>query len=82
MSGLSPKPKSPERLDLVRVESAGYNDDGSLEVTVTYRYDPWCCNGFHEVADGVQAIHDMMEKSADRAYKKRINRINKEIGPL
>lgn len=81
MSGLEPKPRSPERLELLRVESAGFTD-GDLQVTVTFRYDPWCCNGFHEVADAVQAVHDMMDKSADRAYKKRTNRINKEIGPL
>lgn len=81
MSGLEPRIKSPERLELIRVDSAGYNE-GSVEITVTFRYDTWCCNGFHEVADGVQAIHEMVEKSVDRAYKKRTDRINKEIGPL
>jgi hypothetical protein len=77
MSGRDPKPKSPERLDLLRVDSAGYVD-GSVEVTVTYRYDSWCCNGFHEVADGVQAVHQMVDKAVGRAYKKRTDRINAE----
>jgi len=77
MSGRDPRPKSPERLDLLRVDSAGYVE-GSVEVTVTYRYDSWCCNGFHEVADGVQAVHQMLDKSAERAHKKRIDKINSE----
>ena len=77
MSGRDPKPRSPERLDLLRVDSAGYVD-GSIEVTVTYRYEPWCCNGFHEVADGVQAVHQMVDKAIARAYKKRTDKINAE----
>lgn len=77
MSGLDPKPRSAERLDLVRVDSADFAD-GSVEVTVTFRYDPWCCNGFHEVADGVQAVHQMVEKAVERAHKKRTDKINAE----
>lgn len=82
MSGLEPRIKSPERLDLVKVNSAGYTENGSIEVTVTYRYESWCCNGFHEVADAVQAVHQMMESSTERAYKKRVRKLEEDYKSL
>lgn len=47
----------PERLKLLnvgaRVEMVGEYEQ--VVVTVCYAYEPWCCNGAHEIADAIKA---------------------------
>ena len=37
------------------MEPAEIDEDGQVHVTVTYAYEPWCCNGAHELVDACKA---------------------------
>lgn len=69
----------PRRLTLLSDVRAGYMD-GRLQVTVTYTYDEWCCNGVHEVADAIKAIYTMLEESQDRNDLAAREALRKEFG--
>lgn len=64
--GYDYKPRDPRRLHLTNRITAGYDDSGLLQVTVTYRYDEWCCDGPHEVSDAITAIGEILEEAQDR----------------
>ena len=81
MSGLEAKPKSPERLRLTNIKSAGYGENG-LEITVTFTYDTWCCTGSHEIVDGIMCIQNTIAKAKEKARYKRIEQYNESIGAV
>ena len=59
MSGWDPKPASPERL---RVEQVSAEHVGDLVmVTMRLSYEPWCCDGGHELVDAVAAVAKSIE---------------------
>lgn len=58
------------------------NEYGVVRIHAEFTYNPWCCNGVHEVIDGLQTLHDVVEKSAHRAYKRRSRKIQEELGEL
>jgi hypothetical protein len=52
-----PRPADPRRLwDTIDRIDARYVDGDTVELTVTVRYSPWCCNGTHEIADAITAL--------------------------
>ncbi len=66
-----PRPKSPERLSLKKIDFAGIVD-GVPMVQATFEYDAWCCSDVHEVMDAITTLNNVIEKSSERAYKKRM----------
>lgn len=73
-----PRPKSPERLVLHPDVMARFVD-GVVRIDATLTYEPWCCNGAHEVIDALQTLHDVIQKSAEHAERRRVRKIQKEI---
>lgn len=73
-----PRPGNPERITLLKYESAGFNEEGSLLITATFRYEPWCCNDAHEIVDGVNALAKAIEQSQDSEREARLERLKDE----
>lgn len=74
-----PRPKSPERLRVSKVNSAQFDPEtGSLEVVVTFDYDRWCCNGSHEILDAITAVMETFEAASLQAEQERIKNLEKE----
>lgn len=71
MSGREARPRSPERLSVLRVDGAAFEDDGRLTVTVTVNYEPWCCCGPHELTDAVIAVAETLAVAAEDATRAR-----------
>lgn len=72
-----PRPKSPERLSLRKIDFAGMVD-GVPMVQATFAYDTWCCSDFHEVMDAVKTLNAVIEKAYENAYEKRNQALNEE----
>ncbi len=72
-----PRSKSPERLSLKKIDFAGIVD-GVPMVQATFDYDAWCCSDVHEVMDAITTLNNAIEKSSERAYKKRMAGARKE----
>lgn len=72
-----PRPKSPERINLRKIDFAGMVD-GVPMVQATFAYDTWCCSDFHEVMDAVETLNNIVEKASEKAYKRRIQALNEE----
>jgi hypothetical protein len=72
-----PRPKSPERINLRKIDFAGMVD-GVPMVQATFAYDTWCCSDFHEVMDAVETLNNIIEKSSEDAYEKRVQALNEE----
>ena len=72
-----PRPKSPERLHLWKIDFAGIVD-GVPIVKATFAYETWCCSDTHEVMDAITTLNDVIEKASEKAYKKRMDGARKE----
>ena len=72
-----PRPKSPERLSLRKIDFAGLVD-GVPMIQATFAYDTWCCEDFHEVMDAVETLNIVIEKASEKAYKTRMQGLRKE----
>jgi hypothetical protein len=72
-----PRPKSPERLSLRKIDFAG-TVDGVPMIQATFAYEAWCCNDVHEVMDAITTLNDVIEKASEKAYKKRMAGARKE----
>lgn len=72
-----PRPKSPERINLKKIDFAGLVD-GVPMVQATFAYDTWCCSDFHEVMDAIETLNNIIEKSSEDAYEIRIKALNDE----
>jgi hypothetical protein len=72
-----PRPKSPERLSLRKIDFAGLVD-GVPMVQATFAYDTWCCSDTHEVMDAIATLNEVIEKASEKAYKKRMTGARKE----
>jgi hypothetical protein len=72
-----PRPKSPERLNLRKIDFAGFVD-GVPMVQATFAYDTWCCESFHEVMDAVETLNNVIEKACEDAYDTRIQGLKAE----
>lgn len=78
-----PRPKSPERLSIKKVKSAGRdNKRGGIKVTVVFQYDTWCCTEAHEVQDAVNAVTETFEKAKRRAEKERNTFLQEEYSDI
>lgn len=73
-----PRPGNPERISLLKFEAAGFSDDGTVLITATFRYEPWCCNGSHEIVDGVNALSKAIEQSYESEMSARLKRLEDE----
>ncbi len=71
MSGHEARPRSPERLSVLRVDGAAFDEAGRLTVTVTFDYEPWCCSGPHELTDAVIAVTETLAVAAEGAARAR-----------
>lgn len=80
--GYDYRPKDPRRLHLSNRISAGYDDLGLLQITVTYRYDEWCCDGPHEVSDAITAIEEILTDAQDRRARADREEILREFGEI
>lgn len=76
-----PRPKSPERINLRKIDFAGMVD-GVPMIQATFAYDTWCCEDFHEVMDAVETLNKIIEKAQEDAYSERIAELNKELADL
>lgn len=72
-----PRPKSPERLHLWKIDFAGIVD-GVPIVKATFAYETWCCLDTHEVMDAITTLNDVIEKASEKAHKKRMTEARKE----
>lgn len=72
-----PRPKSPERLSLRKIDFAGMVD-GVPMVQATFSYDTWCCSDFHEVMDAVETLNSVIENSSETAYEARMQGLREE----
>lgn len=77
-----PRPGNPERISLLKFESAGYSTSGEVLITATFRYDAWCCNGSHEIVDGINALATAIEQSVEHEHRERMNRLEEEYRDL
>lgn len=82
MSGNDPKPRSPERLTMMRDIVARWDEDRGLLVTVTFRYDEWCCGEAHEAVDAIATIYEVFDKAQLRAAKKRYEKHQRELDEI
>jgi hypothetical protein len=73
-----PPPESPERISLLKFESAGFSDDGTVLITATFRYDTWCCSDSHEIVAGVNALSKAIEQSYESEQAARLARLEDE----
>jgi hypothetical protein len=78
--GCDPRPGDPRRLHLTNEIAAGYDEQGLLQVTVTYRYDGWCCEGPHEVADAIKAIEQILDDAQDRRDRADREQFARDLG--
>lgn len=79
MSGHEPKPRSAERLHLKSIDYAGIRPgEGVVTVTASFTYEPWCCDGSHEIIDGAKTLRNAVELAIDAAYKKRMAKLQAE----
>lgn len=82
-----PRPKSPERIRLKSIDSVrfdehdGYVDD-AVTVQATFTYYTWCCHDAHEMCDAVEALHEAIEQSTNRAERKRNKKAKAENDEL
>lgn len=78
-----PRPKSPERLRVFKVNSAGFDPDtGYLQVVVTFNYDRWCCDDSHEILDAITAVMETFEAASVQAEEERLKNLNEEYKDL
>lgn len=81
-----PRPKSPERLELINFQSAGFDENGSLRIVAEFRYEPWCCNGSHEISDAVVTLEKVISEASEKAEEIRhelaVEELRKDIGDL
>lgn len=82
MSGNSPKPRSPERLTMMRDIVARWDEDRGLLVTATFRYDEWCCGEAHETVDAIATVYDIYDRAQYRAAKKRYMKRKREFDEI
>lgn len=72
-----PRPKSPERLSIRKIDFAGIVD-GVPMIQATFAYDTWCCSDTHELMDAIATLNNVIEKASEKAYKKRMDGARKE----
>jgi predicted dinucleotide-utilizing enzyme len=72
-----PRPKSPERISLRKIDFAGVVD-GVPMVQATFAYDTWCCSDFHEVMDAVETLNLVVENASENAYQIRVKALKEE----
>lgn len=81
-----PRPQSPERLQLINFQSVGFDEDGVLRMVAEFRYEPWCCNGSHEIADAVVTLEKTISDASETAERIRdelaIEEYRKDLGSL
>jgi len=77
-----PRPKSPERLKLVAIESAKFIDQDTVQVKATLEYDRWCCDDMHEIVDAVAALERALESGIRSAEDERLEGLKKELEDL
>ena len=52
----------PKRLSLLRVDKIQFPKGSDCTVvTVTFEYEPVCCNGQHEMVDALIAVHSLLK---------------------
>lgn len=73
MSGLEPAPRSPERLRILPEIHGFFDPDRGTVVTITVKYDEWCCSESHEVVDAIATVIETIESAALTARNERIN---------
>lgn len=73
-----PRPKSPERIRLRSIDSAGFEDGDAVTVQATFTYYTWCCSDSHEIVDAVAALEKAIQDSHDRAERKRLKKAQAE----
>lgn len=74
-----PRPKSPERISIKRIDFAGHDpEDSRVTVTVSFVYDTWCCNGSHEITDAISAVVDTFEAASAISEKERLENLEEE----
>ena len=66
-----PRPRSPERIRLRSIDSAGFEDGDVVTVQATFTYYTWCCSDSHEIVDAVAALEKAIQDAHDRAERKR-----------
>lgn len=81
-----PKPQSPERLHLINFKEVGFDGDGALRVVAEFRYEPWCCNGSHEISDAVVTLEKVVSEAAKAAEDIRsslaLEEFRKDLGDV
>lgn len=82
MSDFEPKPRSPERLHMLNDMVARWDEDRGLLVTVTFRYEEWCCGEAHETVDAIATVYDIYDKAQYRAAKKRYMKSKREFDEI
>lgn len=75
------KSVSPERLTILRITDVGDTEEG-ITLSVTFRYEPWCCNGSHELVNAVQSIENAISESTQASYDFRMAKLAEEYAPL
>ena len=78
--GHDPRPGDPRRLTLLSDIMAGHDHNGLLTITVTYRYDEWCCEGAHEVADAVSGISRILDDAQERIARTEHEELRRDLG--
>jgi len=62
------EPRDPSRLSLLRVDKIHLPKGSDCPtVTVTFEYEPACCNGEHEMVDALSAVYSLVK---DRKIEK------------
>lgn len=74
-----PKPRSPERLTLLRDIAGKYDPERGLVIIASFRYDEWCCGEAHEVVDAIAAVYKVFDKAQRRAAIKRYRKSKREM---
>lgn len=71
---------SPERLYLEPNIVGRYNPETEqVEVTATFTYQTWCCDGAHEVSDAIACLISVVDDASQSAWDNRVADINREI---
>lgn len=56
------EPDAPERLSILRVDKIQFPSGSDCPVvTVTFEYEPVCCNGQHEMVDALTAVYSLVK---------------------
>lgn len=63
---------SPERLMIEPSIDAQFDPEtGAVRIHATFLYEPWCCNGGHEIADAINTLMAVVDERAESAYHNR-----------